>query len=146
MLLSALPYHLLLLLKKTNTINWMFYSQVSVLKRQLLNLFKVGTINWLCWTYCMYSLHAIHTSLLAGYLCILVTVCCFCSHIIVACSSLKLVLKTYSPLIRQNLAPPNRLGVDITGEERCVCLEFIFERVVCSRLINSQLEPVCLCY
>jgi len=40
------------------------------------------------------------------------------SHVMVACSSLKLILKTYSTLIRQNLAPPARLGVDISGEER----------------------------
>ncbi|XP_067928665.1 katanin p80 WD40 repeat-containing subunit B1-like isoform X5 [Watersipora subatra] len=40
------------------------------------------------------------------------------SHILVAGLSLKVILKTYSPLIRQNLSPPSRLGVDITGEER----------------------------
>jgi len=42
----------------------------------------------------------------------------FEAHVLVACSSLKLILKTYSPLIKQNLAPPSRMGVDISGEER----------------------------
>ncbi|XP_067928662.1 katanin p80 WD40 repeat-containing subunit B1-like isoform X2 [Watersipora subatra] len=42
----------------------------------------------------------------------------FEDHILVAGLSLKVILKTYSPLIRQNLSPPSRLGVDITGEER----------------------------
>lgn len=58
-------------------------------------------------------------SLHSNRLCMLANVPLFCfSHVIVACCSLKLILKTYSPLIKQNLAPPARLGVDISGEER----------------------------
>jgi len=38
----------------------------------------------------------------------------------VACASLKLILKQFTPLIRQNLAPPGRMGVDLSAEERYV--------------------------
>ena len=60
----------------------------------------------------------------------------FCSHVTAACGSLKLILKNYTPLIRENLTPPNRLGVDITGEERLVCYLSLY--LVCT---IQQWEP-----
>ena len=39
-------------------------------------------------------------------------------YVMIACDSLKIVLKNFGPVIKANLTAPPSVGVDITREER----------------------------
>lgn len=80
------------------------------------------------------------------------TIFYFCSYMSVGCSALSLILKTFSSLIKNNIAAPPGIGVDISREERYVLFKpflfFIFKPLISPKQIQQMhevLQPTSLC-